>query len=493
MRYRQYLRQRYRILLGYSGLLIGVIGALHLVPLVLIPFYPAEADQTRGFLAIGLPMALAGALLYRRLKPDPDTHLSVQEGSVVVVIAWLAATLSSAVPFMIHGGLDFTEAVFEATSGLTTTGLTVVDILNTSNLLLFYRSFLQFIGGAGFAIIALSAVAGSFSAGMVSAEGRTEQLAPHVRRSALIVISLYSAYNLGGILLLRLAGMTWFDAVNHAFSAVAGGGFSTHPDSIAFWDNAAIELILVVLMLLGAVNFLIAFTFLRGKFMAVLRSGEIRLLLVLLVMGFLLMVGLVTSRLYDDPARAVRVALFEVTSAITTTGFQTAGYVNWPDIGPMLLMLLFLVGGCTGSTAGGFKLLRAYILYKAVRWEVRKAFLPRHTVNEPAIWQGERRELLNDKLVRQAALFVALYLTIFLLGAGLFMAYGYSMRESLFEFGSALATTGQTIGVTHPDQPNELLWAKALAMLLGRLEFFALIIGVIKLTTDGWDMVKPVR
>lgn len=203
--------------------------------------------------------------------------------------------------------------------------------------------------------------------------------------------------------------------------------------------------------------------------------------------------GVVTLGLFpDDTARAVRVAAFEATSALTTTGFQTAAYGDWPDFGPMVLIILMLIGGATGSTAGGIKLLRIYILYKSVRWEITRAFLPRHTVNEPEIWQGERRELMSDRLVRQAAIFIGLYMAVFLLGSGLYMAYGYPMKESLFEFGSALATTGLTIGVTTPQQPEALLWAKSIAMLLGRLEFFALIIGVIKLGADVKDVVKPV-
>jgi trk system potassium uptake protein TrkH len=493
MRYRQYLRERYRLLLGYSGLLISIIGALNLVPVTLIPFFPEVAAEAPGYLLAGAPLIVIGLLLNRRFAPRDDTNVTVQEGSVVVVIAWLVATFSGAIPLMINADLDFTQAVFESTSGWTTTGLTVVDVTQVSNLTLFYRSLLQLAGGAGFAIIALSAVAGSFSAGMVSAEGRTDQLAPHVRRSAFIVLSLYAGYNIAGIVLLRLAGMSWFDAINHAWTAVAGGGFSTRPESIAYWDSAAIEAVLMVLMILGAVNFFIAYTFIKGKFRAVLLSGEIRLMVVLLALGAVLILGLVTSSMFAAADKALRVALFEVTSALTTTGFQTVDYRSWPDFGMMVLLALFLVGGGTGSTAGGIKLLRIYVLYKAVRWEIQRAFLPRHAINEPAIWHGEKRDLMTDKQVRQAALFIGLYVTVFLIGSGLMMAYGYSMRESLFEFGSALGTTGLTSGVTRPDMPPLLLWAKSLAMLLGRLEFFALIIGVIKLTMDSWDMLRPMR
>jgi trk system potassium uptake protein TrkH len=461
-----------------------IIGGLHLVPLLLIPFYPQDSPHAGAFLLAGLPLMVSGLLAWRLYAPKEPLSLTVQEGSVIVVVTWIIAVFAAAIPFMRIDGLTFSQAVFESTSGWTTTGLTVVDVEKTPRVLLFFRSFIQRAGGAGFAIIALSAVAGSFGTGLVAAEGRADQLAPHVRYSASIVLRIYLGYIAFGIVALRAAGMGWFDAVNHAFTAVATGGFSTKAASIGHWDSPAIEAVIIILMCLGSINFFIAYTFMRGKFREVALSGELRLMLGLIITGTLLLLSIVTIGVYPSAEKALRVAVFEVVSALSGAGFSTTTYANWMDFGLLVLILLMLIGGGTGSTAGGIKQLRIYILYKSIRWEIQRAFMPRHMVNEPVIWQGEKHALLNDAQVRQSALFIGMYLTVYLLGSGVMAAYGYSLKESMFEFASALGTVGLSVGVIQPDMPEALLWLNACAMLLGRLEIFAVIIGMLKLLGD---------
>jgi trk system potassium uptake protein TrkH len=476
MRQRTYLRERYSGLLGVSGAIFTIIGVIYLVPLLLLVFYPDEIDQAGGFLAAGLPLIVVGFLLFKRFPPQKTAVHDVQEGYVLVAIVWIVAILVGAVPFMFNSGLNFTQAVFESTSGWTTTGLSVVDVAGASRLILFFRSLLQLAGGAGFAIIAVSALSGVFGVGLSLAEGRTDQLAPHIRQSASIVLRLYAAYIVFGVLGLRIAGMDWFDAVNHAFAAVSTGGFSTRPLSVGHWNSAAIEAVLIVLMILGTTNFVIVYLLVQGRVRVVLRNGEIRFMAVSIVLTTVLLVALVTTSLYATLEKSVRVAIFEVVSAMTTTGFSSVDYRPWGDFGWMILILLMLIGGGTGSTSGGIKQFRIYLMYKSIIWEIRRAFMPRHMVNEPAYWQGEKRQVLNDAQVRRVALFVGLYVSVFLIGAGIFTAYGYPLRDSLFEFASALGTVGISVGVTNAAMPPALL---------GRLEFFTIIVGLLKLAGDA--------
>jgi trk system potassium uptake protein len=484
MRYRAFLQQRYRALFGYIGEILMIVGGLLLVPLIVIPFYPEEAEYAGGFLLAGLPVIALGVGMWRILTPKEPLSLSIQEGMVVVMVVWLAAILFGTIPLMV-AGLDFTQAAFESTSGWTTTGLTVVDMEESSHIILFYRSLMQLAGGAGFAIIMLSAIAGPTGAGLTAAEGRGDQLAPHVRQSASIVLRIYLAYMVCGILALWLAGMDWFNAVNHAFTALATGGFSTRPESIGYWDSAVIEVVIMVLMILGALNFLTAYTLFRRKFAPVRRNGEVRVAALLIPLSALLLLVVVTSQLYT-PDKALRTAVFEATSALTGTGFTTVDtYHRWSDFGWIVLIVLMSVGGGTGSTSGAIKQYRIYVMYKALSWEFRKAFMPQHTINEPAIWQGERRTLLNDALVRRVAVYVFLYLVAFLVGSCIIAAHGFSMSESMFEFASALGTVGLSVGVVTPDAPDSLLWTQTFGMYLGRLEFFAVIIGVVKLLRDA--------
>ena len=490
-RQQAYLRQRYRAFVGYIGALIYILGFVQLVPLVLIPFFPDEWQLGGAFILTGLPLIVLGTILRRRYMPEQTLSLTMPEGSVIVLIVWLAALFSSSIPFMLIGGLNFSQACFEAISGWTTTGLTVIDVTQAPNMLLFYRSLTQFSGGAGFVIIALSAVAGTFGMNIAAAEGRNDQLAPHIRKSATIVLQMYTGYAIFGIVALTLAGMNIFDAINHAFTAISTAGFSTRPESIAYWDSFAIEIITMMLMILGATNFFIAYTFLKGKFVAVWKSAELRLLVFLLTGVTILLTAFVTHYTEPDIGRSVRAALFNAVSALTTTGFSTVDYRPWADFGWMILILLMLIGGGAGSTAGGIKLMRVYIIYKAIIWEIRRSFMPPHMVNEPAVWQGERRELLNDRWVRQTALFVGIYIGFFLLGSGLLALHGYSMKESLFEFASALGGVGVSVGVTQPNTPPLILWTMNIGMFLGRLEFFTIIVGVLKIISDAREMALP--
>ncbi len=488
MRYKAYLRDRYRAMLGYSGEILIVLGLLHLVPLLLILFYPSEMSYAHGFLFAGLPPLAVGLLARWRFFPKETITLSVQEGAVIVAVIWLTAITVGALPFMTIEGTTFWQGWFESASGWTGTGITVLNVAETPRIVLIFRSFTQLAGGAGFIIIALTAAAGALGTGLSAAEGRADQLAPHVRQSALIILAIYAGYTVFGVLALRVAGMGWFDAVNHAFSAVSTGGFSTRPESVAYWDNPLIELVLIVLMLLGSINFFIAYTAIRGKFRAVIRSGEVRLMAGLIALCAVLLFVLVIPRMGFTLEKSIRVAIFETVSAITTTGLGTIDYRPLTDFGWMTLILLMTVGGGVGSTSGGIKQLRVYVLIKAVIWEFRRAFMPAHMVNEPAIWQGDRRELLSDRQVRQMALFVTLYLNILLAGTGLFTAHGFPLKESFFEFASTLAGAGMSVGVSSPGNPPVLLMVQGIAMLLGRLEFFTLLIGLAKLVSDSRTM-----
>ena len=489
MRYADFLRQRYRAILGYTGLLSLIASLLILSPLALLIVYRQEAAEAWGFLIPGLALGLPSLYVWRRLTPRPAESLSMSEGAVIVVLTWLLATLAGAIPF-IFSGMGFTHALFESTSGWTTAGLSVLDVSRASPLLLFYRSVTQLAGGAGLAILMLSTLTGPLGPGLAVVEGRQEQLLPHVRRSARLVLTLYAGYNVAGILALRLVGMTWFDAINHAFTALSTGGFSTRAQSIAYWRSPAIETILVVLMLLGMLNFLTAYTFLRTKFRATARNSEIRQSAILILIGATVLFFGVTGGLYATIGERLRVAIFNAVSALSTTGFATVDYGPWSGLGWLVLILFMLVGGGAGSTAGGIKQYRIHVLSKGLLWEFRRRLLPRRAVTEPDVWHGEQRSFIRDRQLRQVSMFVFLYVLVFVVGSGVIAAHGYPLQDSLFEFASALSTVGISVGITSADAPAGVLWVEMAAMFLGRLEFFTIVIGVLKLFHDGADILS---
>ena len=483
-RYSRYLRQRYRAILGYTGLIWTIAGAVILSPLLALFFYPEELELAWGFVLPGLALVVVGGLLWRFFVPKKTISLSLPEGSVIVILAWLIAIAVGTIPFVLIQGLNFTQAAFESTSGWTTTGLSVVDVTQASRLILLYRSNIELAGGGGFAIVALSAISGLSGAGLTSAEGRSEQLAPNVRRSAKLVLSIYSGYAVVGILALWLAGMGWFDAVNHSFAALSTGGFSTRTNSIGYWDSPAVEIVTIVLMILGTLNFLTSYFLLRGKLKSVFRNGEVRLMAVIIPLCALIVFFGIAVSLYETLGKGIRVAIFETVTALSTTGFSTVGYGDWSSLGWTILIILMLIGGGTGATAGGIKQFRIYALYRALLWEVKRMLQPKNTLTEPDYWQGDRRNFLDDSQIRTIALFIFLYFVVFFIGVIVTAAYGNSLPDSLFEYASSLGTVGLSIGVTSADAPVGLLWTQIVGMFLGRLEFFTVFIGIIRLLKD---------
>ncbi|MBI4776070.1 MAG: TrkH family potassium uptake protein [Deltaproteobacteria bacterium] len=485
MREKEYLKERYAAILSSVGLTLLLSGAVMLTPLLVLLAFPDEAEHAPAF---GIPagsLGLAGLVLWRLFRSNSIVTLSIREGGIIVLVSWVVVILFSAWPFVSVSGLPFSRAVFESTSGWTTTGLSVVDVANTGPMILFWRSVMQLAGGAGLAIIMMSAIVGPTGVGISSAEGRSDQLVPQVRQSSRLVLIIYTCYACAGTVAYSLAGMSFFDAVNHAFAAVSTGGFSTRVESIGYWDSTAIEAVTLPLMLLGNLSFVTAWFLWRGKLRLVARNGEVRLLVVLIPLSAAALFFLTCRALYPNLGKSLRVAVFETITAITTTGFSTVGYSNWNSFGVLLLIVLMLIGGGTCSTAGGIKQFRVYLLWKLLFWEIRRSLMPRSAILERPIWEGDRRTFLDDARVRQVGVFVFLYLVTYLLGVLLLCACGYSLGDSLFEFASAIGTVGLSVGVTSGQMPDIALWAETLAMFLGRLEFIVVIVSLIKIGRDG--------
>ncbi len=221
-------------------------------------------------------------------------------------------------------------------------------------------------------------------------------------------------------------------------------------------------------MLLGTINFLVAYAVVRGRLAALWRTSEVQFLVFLLAVSIPTLLFGVTLSLYPTLGKALRVAVFEVVSAISTCGFATVSYVPWSAIGWLFLIGLMMVGGGSGSTAGGIKQVRIVVLMKGLLAEIRSPLMPRTAVHEPSIWQAGQQRFLQDRHIR-----------------GVIVASGYSLREGMFEFASSLSTIGLSVGVTAPDAPLSVLWVETLGMFLGRLEFFAVITGIAKFLNDG--------
>jgi trk system potassium uptake protein TrkH len=484
-----HLRQRYFAILFYTGMILVICAVLMLTPLFALIAWPDESSKAWAFILPAVVMGGLGIAALRRLRPTTDVVLSVQEGGVIVLLSWILVCLFSACTFMAAMGMSFTHAMFESVSGWTTTGLSVIDVTQASHVILIWRSTMQLAGGAGFAIIMLSAIAGPTGPALSMAEGR-EQLVPNVRQSAKLVMTIYSGYVAVAIIALHLAGVDWFDAVNHAFAAISTGGFSTRVDSIGHWNSVAVEAVTIPLMILGNLSFVTAWLLMRGKFRAAGRSGEVRLVAVMVPVCALLLFLLTARGLYPTLGQSARVAIFEAVTALTTTGFSTVGYDNWNAFGWMVLLVLMLIGGGTCSTGGGMKQYRIFMLWKALVWELRRRLLPRTAVTENSVWEADREIFVNDARVREVGTFVFLYVLTFVVGSAILAAHGYGLKESLFEYASTVGTVGLSVGVTSPSAPSGVLWTQIVGMLLGRLEFFVIFVSAAKIVRDTGFMLR---
>lgn len=485
MRNLNHLRQRYAMILSSLGVIFLLSGLVMLTPLLILPAYPEEGVHAWSFLVPGGCLVLLGLFLWSMFRSASGTALSVEDGGIVVLASWVVVILFSAWPFVTILDLPFSRAVFESMSGWTTTGLSVVDVRGAGPMILIWRSVIQLAGGAGLAIIMMSAIIGPAGPGISSAEGRGDQLVPHVRQSARLVLVMYVVYALVGTVAYWFAGMSLFDAVNHSFAAVSTGGFSTRVESIGYWDSVSVEAVTLALMLVGNMSFVTAWFLWRGKLRTVSRNGEVRLMAVLIPLSAGGAFFLTCQGVYPQLEKAIRIAVFETVSALTTTGFSTVGYTDWNAFGIVLLITLMLVGGGTCSTAGAMKQYRIHLLFNALVWDIRRALMPRHAILERPIWDGERRIFVDDGRVRQVTVFVVLYLTVYVLGVMLLCSCGFSLEDSLFEFASALGTVGLSVGVTSATMPDAAIWAETIAMFLGRLEFFVIIFSVLALGRDG--------
>lgn len=473
-------RERLVTVLGYIGLLWMIAGVVPLLPLLALPFYPDEQHLGWAYLATSLLLILPGASLYRAGLNKPR-QLYESDAPVIVLLAWLGATLATAPCLMWTVDLSFSQALFESTSGWTTTGLSVIHVEAAPRSVLILRSSLELAGGAGLAILMVSFLSVNMANGLTAAEGRADRLVPHVVASTKLVLSLYVGYTLFGVLALWLAGMSLFDAINHSFAAVSTGGFSTYSDSIGHWDSAAIEAVTIVLMILGSTNFLLAWNLLRRRYDEVWRHPETRLSLALIITCSILLLVFVTSGAELSWSKALRVALFEVVTSLTTTGFSTVGYTQWPSLGWLVLIMLMLIGGHSGSTAGGLKQLRVYLLARLIWTQVSAALAPRHAIIKTKVWSEGGWHFISDAHMRSISAFSALYMLVLALGVGVMCAYGFPLKDSIFEMASTQGTVGLSVGVTSSSTPAGVLWVQILGMLLGRLEFFVVLVASIKL------------
>lgn len=465
-----------------------VLGAL-LSVMALGMLWPAAADWIEGgpdgwvFLVSFVITIFAGGLLMLSFRPREKLSINIHQAFVLTALAWIVLTLFAALPFSI-GSLDlsYTDAVFEATSGVTTTGSTViVGLDHAPGGILWWRSLLQWFGGVGFIVMAVAILPFLRIGGMqlfrAESSDRSDKSLPRMSQISASIMAFYIAVTVAASAGLWLCGLSMFDAVNHAMTAIATGGFSTRDASLGAFANPAAEMVVTWTMFVGGITFMTFILSWRTGTFLVWRDSQIRVYTALLLVATAMLMA--WQVLVNDEAVhvALRHALFNVVSIVTTTGMATADYTSWGSFPIVLMLFLTFVGGCTGSTAGGIKIFRLQILYKMARIQLKRLTHPNAVFVPTFNGREVDREVINS-----VAGFVFLYtflLVVLSIGLSLF---GLDLDTSVSGAATALANVGPGVGpIIGPAGnfsalPDGAKWLLSFGMLLGRLELLTLLV-----------------
>lgn len=468
-----------RRMLHILGRILLVLAGAELVPLA---FALADGEGLGAVAAFGVAAAATTALgLGFVWAGRPTGDLYRRDGVAIVVGAWVLASLLGAIPYLVSGALPHVaDALFESVSGFTTTGASVMrDLASVDRSILFWRSFTQWLGGIGIVVVfvALLSELGPGARFLFNLEvpgPKAEILHPTVHQTASVLARIYVALSVAEIVVLLALGLDLFDALTHTFSTVSTGGFSPHGDSVAHF-GAAVQWAVTLFMLLAGVNFSLYWALVRRRDPSALRNEELGVYL-LLTLGVTAVVGVDVGLHEGSPFEAtLRSAAFQVVSIVTTTGFATADFAAWPPLSSTLLVALMFVGGCAGSTAGGSKIVRMLIAWKAALREVRLTFAPNAVI--AVVLDGKAAP---EASVRGAVSLLLLWFATWGVGTVLLAVGDHSVVTAATASIATLSNIGPGLEAVGPlgHFADFAAWQKLLMvflMWLGRLEFFALI------------------
>lgn len=444
----------------------------------------AAGDDGVRPLALGLLATAACGAGLRAVLPRPEKDLGQREALLVVVLAWFAVSGFGALPFLWSPHFSsLTDAFFESASGFTTTGATIltdVEVLPPS--LQLWRCFTHWLGGMGIVLLGLAILplVGHGGMALYRAEfsgAKSEKLKPRIAETAVSLWRLYAAFTLAEYLALRVAGMTSLEAACHSFSTLGTGGFSTRNASVGGFASPAVEWVIVVFMMLAGLSFVQHYRLLvERRPLAFLRDFEMRGYLLIAVASVALVVPALVWHGGYEPERAVRAAVFQVSSIFTTTGFATEDYEHWYPLAHAILVGLMFVGGCTGSTAGGLKVGRVVLLARVVGRELLR-MVERHGVF--AVRLGGRP--VPEVTIQGLLSLIYLSLMVLAIGVLTLAAVGVDLLTSvtatvacMFNIGPGFGTVGPAENYAH--LPALAKWVLTVCMIAGRLEFYTLLV-----------------
>ena len=472
---------RWRYIIFVVGLLTLSL-ALTMLPALMVGLYYRDGSAVPILISI-IITAFCGSAMYLGFRGKTIASLNPREGMAIVSFSWIAVSAFGALPFFL--GIEsctIADAFFESMSGFTTTGASILEnIESTAKGILFWRSLIQWLGGMGIIVLSIAILPFLRVGGMQMYKAEVpspvpDKLKPRIKETAAILWKVYILFSIIMVVLLLAGGMNLFESICHAFTTMPTGGFSTRNLSIAHYQSVYFDTVFIIFMTLAGINFTLHYQLLRGKTLAFWRDAECRFYLGLL----LLLIAVVSFNLYgtvyDHIGTSIRYSSFQVVSIITTTGFATTDYLQWPAMSQLILLVCMFIGASAGSTGGGIKILRVILLFK---YCYRELFSLIHPQSIAHIKIGGRR--VPDDVIRSVIGFLALYVGLFVICSVLLAGLGVDFSTSFGAVAASIGNIGPGFGLVGPagnyaGLPVMGKWLLACCMLLGRLEIYTVII-----------------
>lgn len=473
-------------------LIFKLLGSLLLVESVFmasalaVAFYYNEPHIT-AVMGISSGICVFTGLAVFLTGRNANPELGKREGSVIVASAWLLFSVFGMIPYILSGSIpNITNAFFETMSGFTTTGASILN--NIEELpygILYWRSLTHWIGGLGIIVISIAILPIFGYSGMqifsAEATGPTkDKIHPKLSETAKILLYIYIALTLTETVLLRTAGMNWFDALCHSFGTIATGGFSTKQASIAHFNSPAIEYIIIFFMIFSGINFSLYYFLVKLKTDKVIRNEEFRTYMVLIAVFTVLLtlsnMDFSSVESLSDVEQSFRKGLFVTTATITTTGYTTVDYATWPVFGWFLVVILMFIGSSAGSTAGGMKIVRVLLVFKHSYLEFKRLIHPN------AVFPVQyNRQVVPENIITRVLAFIILYFILMIAGSAVLSLNNMSFMDSLTGMITCLSNVGPALGSIGPAEnfahlPDFSKWFLSFTMMVGRLEIFTVLL-----------------
>ena len=469
----------YKTVFFTLGILQIILGVSMSIPII-IQFIYGELDSS--FFGAGMITIIFG-VLFLLLNLDHDKKLNLQQAFLLTALSWLTIAIFGSLPFIFSNlQLSITDSFFESMSGITTTGSTIIINLSESpKSILLWRSMLQWIGGIGIIVMAITLMpimnVGGMQLFKISSNDSSEKILPKSKEISVRLIFIYLGLTFLCSFFYKMFGMSFFDSFTHAMTTIATGGFSNYNESIGYFDSAAIEIISIIFIILGSIPFIAYIKFLNGNKAIFTTDTQIRSFIKIIIFSTIILFIYLLFQKNNIADIGLRAVIFNVVSILTGTGYVTQEFDNWGSFALIFFLVLMFIGGCAGSTACGIKIFRIQILYLFFINQLKKVIYPRGIF----IIKYDNNNV-DNKFMSSIVSFIYLYIIIFFLLSALLSLSGMDFITSISGAATSISNVGPGLGSTigpngnFSQLPDVSKWLLSLGMILGRLELFAILV-----------------